>query len=84
RSLTQGHKPLADLESELAADPRNLTITVGWGPQLIVDAGLKDKTPEWVMKNRNGLPAFLGDKLDPKFSGGDLILQICGDDLTAV
>ncbi|WP_288813807.1 Dyp-type peroxidase [uncultured Corynebacterium sp.] len=84
RSLTQGHKPLADLESELAADPRNLTITVGWGPQLIVDAGLKDKTPQWVMKNRDGLPSFTGDKLDPKFSGGDLILQICGDDLTAV
>lgn len=84
RNLTQGHTPLADLEPELAAAPRNLTITVGWGPQMIERLGLHPAVPGWVPAHRNGLPAFLGDQLTPEFSGGDLILQICGDDLTAI
>ena len=84
RNLTQGHTPLADLESELAMAPRNLTITVGWGPRLISDAKLSDKLPGWIENNRDGLPKFKGDRLTEDFSDGDLMLQICGDDLTAV
>lgn len=84
RRLTQGERPLADLESELSQAPRNLTITVGWGPRLISDAKLEDKVPGWTKNNRDGLPKFAGDKLGKDFSGGDLVLQICGDDLTAV
>ncbi|WP_246394682.1 Dyp-type peroxidase [Corynebacterium anserum] len=84
RSMTQGRVPLADLEAELTKAPMNLTITVGWGPQLLEKAELLDKVPAWVKNNVHGLPAFKGDKLNPEFSGGDIVLQICGDDLTAV
>lgn len=84
RALTQGHTALADLEPELTRAPRNLTITVGWGSGLINRAGLADKAPDWVAKHPAGLPPFKGDALTPEFSGGDIVLQICGDDLTAV
>lgn len=84
RSLTQGQVALADLEHELSIAPQNLTVTAGWGPKLIKDADLIDAAPSWVKKNLNGLPKFKGDKLDPDFGGADVVLQICGDDLTAV
>lgn len=84
RALTQGRVPLADLEAELTMAPMNLTITAGWGPKLIEKAGLLDKVPSWVKKNLAGLPEFKGDEIGPEFSGGDIVLQICGDDLTAV
>lgn len=84
RAMTQGKTALADLESELTASPMNLTVTVGWSPKLIHDAGLVSTTPKWVKSHRNGLPAFKGDKLKDDYSHGDLVLQVCGDDLTAV
>ena len=84
RSLTQGQVALADLEHELSIAPQNLTVTAGWGPKLIKDADLIGAAPSWVKKNLNGLPKFKGDKLDPDFGGADVVLQICGDDLTAV
>lgn len=84
RRLTQGDTPLADLEPELSSSPLNLSITVGWGPKLIADAGLVSQTPSWVSSHRHGLPSFHGDQLDENFSHGDLLLQVCGDDLTAV
>ena len=84
RSMTQGRVALADLEPELALAPQNLTVTAGWGPKLIKDMGLIGEAPSWVKKNLKGLPKFKGDKLDPDFGGADVVLQICGDDLTAV
>lgn len=83
RALTSGNVPLADLESELSSAPLNMTITVGWGPQLIADATLRDIQP-WITSHVDGLPAFPGDRLDPQFTGGDILLQVCGDDVTAV
>ena len=84
RSMTQGETALADLESELTAAPLNLTVTVGWSPKLIHDAELVSATPKWVKDHREGLPPFKGDRLTDDFSHGDLVLQVCGDDLTAV
>ncbi|WCZ36643.1 Dyp-type peroxidase [Corynebacterium heidelbergense] len=84
RAMTQGRPALADLEPELTGDPRNLTVTVGWSPQLIADANITGRLPGWLPNFRNGLPPFKGDALQPEYSGGDLVLQVCGDDLTAV
>ncbi|WP_408925652.1 Dyp-type peroxidase [Corynebacterium sp. YSMAA1_1_F7] len=84
RSMTQGETALADLEPELTVAPQNLTITMGWGPRLIKDVDLIDEAPAWVKKNLNGLPKFKGDKLDNAFGAADVVLQICGDSLTAV
>lgn len=84
RALTQGKTALADLEPELTHAPMNMTITVGWGTEMMKQAGLLDRVPSWVKKNEKGLPAFEGDELKSDFSGGDIVLQICGDDVTAV
>ncbi|UVI35876.1 Dyp-type peroxidase [Brevibacterium spongiae] len=74
-ALTQGQAPLADSETELAADPARLTVTFGFGRGLVALAG-KNKVPEWLKP----LEAFSIDRLQPERSTGDLLLQICGDD----
>lgn len=74
--LTRGHPPLADTEPELAVLPARLTVTFGFGPGLYRAAGLEDRRPPSVVE----LPAFGIDRLEPAWSGGDLLLQICADD----
>ncbi|GJF14003.1 iron-dependent peroxidase [Mycolicibacterium cyprinidarum] len=74
--LTQGRPALADTEPELAHRPARLTVTVGLGPAVfarIQGAGLRP--PTLVT-----LPAFDTDRLEPRWCGGDLLLQICADD----
>jgi len=74
--LTQGRAPLADTEPELAVLPARLTITFGFGPGLYAAAGRDDRRPPSVAQ----LPPFDIDRLEPAWSGGDLLLQICADD----
>ncbi|MFY1670388.1 Dyp-type peroxidase [Plantactinospora sp. WMMB334] len=74
--LTQGRAPLADTEPELAVLPARLTITFGFGPGLYAAAGRDDRRPPSVA----ALPKFAIDKLQPAWSGGDLLIQICADD----
>lgn len=73
--LTQGQATLADTEPELAAAPARLTVTFGFGPELmrIVASG---RAPSWL----RDLPDFGIDRLQDRWSGGDLLLQVCGDD----
>jgi dye decolorizing peroxidase len=78
--LTQGQPALADTEPELAALPAHLTITFGFGPGLFVAAGRDAMRPESIA----ALPAFTIDRLQPKWTGGDLLIQICADDPMAV
>ncbi|MEV6150247.1 Dyp-type peroxidase [Nonomuraea sp. NPDC052129] len=72
RRLTQGRPALADTEPELAATAARLTITFGFGPGLF--AAVKAESPVAP------LPSFTIDKLDKRWSGGDLLVQICADD----
>lgn len=74
--LTRGRPGLADTEPELAADPANLTVTVGYGPGVFTAAGLEDRRPRWLRP----LPAFRVDRLVDAWSHGDLVLQVCADD----
>ncbi|WP_435151356.1 Dyp-type peroxidase [Micromonospora aurantiaca (nom. illeg.)] len=74
--LTQGRPALADTEPELSVLPARLTVTFGFGPGLYAAAGLDDRRPASVAE----LPAFGIDRLQPRWSGGDLLLQICADD----
>ncbi|WP_113700229.1 Dyp-type peroxidase [Nonomuraea lactucae] len=76
RRLTQGRPALADTEPELAADPARLTITFGFGPGLFASAGVKSPVA--------ALPAFSIDRLDRRWSGGDLLVQVCADDPVTV
>lgn len=73
--LTEGRGALADSEPELAETPARLTITVGFGPELVRRVN-PAKMPSWLAE----LPAFSRDELDPALSGGDLLLNIQSDD----
>jgi deferrochelatase/peroxidase EfeB len=54
-----------------------LTLTIGFGPSLFDGRfGLADRKPDLLQD----LPAFRGDQLDPKRSGGDLCIQACAND----
>ncbi len=72
--LTQGRAALADSEPELAQAPARLTITFGVGAGFVQRAD--GSAPEWLKP----LPAFSIDRLQPEYTGGDLLLQIAGDD----
>ncbi|WP_010540774.1 Dyp-type peroxidase [Dietzia alimentaria] len=75
--LTEGRGALADLEPELAEDPARLTVTIGLGPGLFDAIGMPEKRPSWLRQ----LPAFPQiDRLEDRWSEGDLLLQICADD----
>ncbi|HEX2808522.1 MAG TPA: Dyp-type peroxidase [Kineosporiaceae bacterium] len=74
--LTQGRPALGDTERELAAVPARLTVSFGFGPRLFDRIGRSQLRPPSVAV----LPAFAGDALQPHWTGGDLLLQICADD----
>ncbi|MEU8616054.1 Dyp-type peroxidase, partial [Actinoplanes sp. NPDC048791] len=70
--LTQGVAALGDTDATLAVLPARLTVTFGFGPGLYRAAGLRAPIAD--------LPAFSIDRLEKRWSGGDLVLQICADD----
>ncbi|NWN88284.1 MAG: Dyp-type peroxidase [Micrococcaceae bacterium] len=77
--LTQGRGALADLDEELAAAPARLTVTFGFGSEVFerTNSSLK---PSWLKP----LPEYGIDQLDPAFTGGDVIIQVQGDDAMSV
>lgn len=78
--LTQGAPALADTEPELATRPARLTITVGLGVGLLDRIGATGARPPSARE----LPLFDVDRLEQRWSGGDLLLQICADDPVTV
>lgn len=78
--LTQGRPALADTEPELATRPARLTITVGLGCGLLDRVGPPGARP----RSARELPTFDVDRLEDRWSGGDLLLQICADDPVTV
>ncbi len=74
--------PPEDTGEALGLPPSGLTITVGFGRGLFVDAkgkprfGLDGKLPDRLTE----LPAFSGDDLDPALCDGDLAIQACAND----
>ncbi|RJN31427.1 Dyp-type peroxidase [Nesterenkonia natronophila] len=77
--LTQGRPALADTEPELAETPARLTVTFGFGPSLVRMLS-PTSVPHWL----RDLPHFDIDRLESDLCGGDLLLQICGDDPVSV
>ncbi|MCP2316512.1 dye decolorizing peroxidase [Nocardia amikacinitolerans] len=62
-------------------DPARLTITFGLGPTLFDERfGLASQRP----RHLHPLPEFPGDALNPAWSGGDVLVQICADDAQIV
>ena len=70
--LTRGEPALADTEAENAVLPARLTVTFGFGPGLYRAARLTPAVAD--------LPGFTIDRLEKRWSGGDLLVQICADD----
>jgi deferrochelatase/peroxidase EfeB len=73
--------PPDDTGEALGLPASHLTITFGFGPTLFeLDGadryGIAAQRPASLV----GLPAFLGDDLDPLASDGDLCIQACADD----
>jgi dye decolorizing peroxidase len=77
--LTAARPALADTEPELALTPARLTVTVGFGPGL-VDRVNPSARPSWLAP----LPTFAIDRLEPRWSGGDLLLEVAADDPLAI
>ncbi len=74
RRLTEGKAGLADAQPELAGLPARLTVTFGFGPGLFTKTGLEHQRP------LTDLPEFKTDRLEDRWSGGDLLVQLCGED----
>src|SRR6185436_9858841 len=69
--------PPADTGEALDLPASALTLTIGFGPSLFDDRfGLAARRPAALID----LPAFPGDDLDPRRSGGDLCVQACAND----
>ncbi|MGX7677836.1 Dyp-type peroxidase [Jatrophihabitans sp. DSM 45814] len=64
--------PSADIAAGLR--PAQLSVTIGIGASALVRAGLS------VPEQLRALPTFSTDHLDPAHCGGDLGVQICGED----
>ena len=79
--LTSGRGGLADLEPELAALTARLTVTIGLGPGFFEAMRAPELRPSWLRP----LPAFPRiDRLEDRWGGGDLLLQVCADDALTV
>ncbi len=76
RRLTAATPALNDQEPALARIPARLTITAGFGTGLFTKLGLTSEQPGGLID----LPAFGIDRLQPAWSSGDLVVQICADD----
>jgi dye decolorizing peroxidase len=74
--LTQGLPALADTEPELAPRPARLTVTAGLGPTVFNRVGSGALKPP----SARPLPPFGVDRLEQRWGGTDLMLQICADD----
>ncbi|WP_291378925.1 Dyp-type peroxidase [Demequina sp.] len=76
--LTQGRAALADVEPELAATPAGLTVTVGFGRGFVERA--RGERPAWLQP----LPPFSIDKLEDRWSGGDVLFIVSSDEPSTV
>jgi dye decolorizing peroxidase len=79
--LSAGQPALADPTPELAGVPARLTVTVAVGMGLLRAAGREAAAPAWLAE---GLPAFPVDRLEERWSGGDLVLQVAAEDPVTV
>ncbi|HEY0694845.1 MAG TPA: iron uptake transporter deferrochelatase/peroxidase subunit, partial [Kribbella sp.] len=74
--------PPGDTGEAIGLPPARLTLTIGFGAGLFVDAqgkdrfGVASKRPAGLVE----LPHFIGDNLDPARCGGDIAVQACSDD----
>ena len=74
--LTKGEPVLADPSPELAVGAARLTATLGFGMGFFKKLGLLSQVPEGFID----LPSFKMDKLEDRFSRGDVLIHVGADD----
>ncbi|TVT30562.1 Dyp-type peroxidase, partial [Amycolatopsis rhizosphaerae] len=79
-ALTAGRAATADPAPALAERPAGLTVTFGFGPGLFTAIGRPEAVPAGFVP----APEFPIDRLDARWTGGDLLVQVCADDSLAV
>ncbi|MEZ5097329.1 MAG: Dyp-type peroxidase [Nocardioides sp.] len=79
-AVTQGRAAPGDTARDLAQANLDLTVTVGWGPELFAKVGLPDARPAALAD----VPSFRHDRLEPRWSGGDLVVLVGAADDTTV
>jgi dye decolorizing peroxidase len=73
--LTAGKPIIGDPQIEMAENPARLTILVGFGYSLVQKTGITDK---WPIAEK-AIPGYKIDRLEKRWSDGDLVVQITGD-----
>lgn len=79
-ALTQGRPAPGDTAPDLAQANTDLTVTVGWGRSLFERTGLVSARPAALAE----VPAFTHDRLEERWSGGDLLLMVGAAEDTTV
>ncbi|HEY7796474.1 MAG TPA: Dyp-type peroxidase [Microbacteriaceae bacterium] len=74
--LSKGQPVLADPAPELAVGAARLTATVGFGMRFFQKLGLESQIPSGFID----LPSFKMDRLDDRYSGGDVLIHVSADD----
>jgi dye decolorizing peroxidase len=73
--LTAGKPIIGDPQIEMAENPARLTILIGYGYSLFQKTGITDK---WPIAEKT-IPGYQIDRLEKRWSDGDLVVQITGD-----
>ncbi len=76
RRLSLGDPVLADPAPQLMLGPARFSAYVGFGYSLFEKLNLRELIPVGFVQ----LPSFKIDKLEEKFSGGDVLIHIAADD----
>lgn len=73
--LTQGKSIIGDPQSEMAENPARLTINFSFGYSLFHKLGIADR---WPISEKK-IPRYSIDKFENRWSDGDVLIQISGD-----
>lgn len=79
-ALMAGRGIPGDTAPELAQGNVSLTVTVGFGPRVFALQGLQGQAPDGFVE----IPAMAHDRLQERWSGGDLLILVAADDSTSV
>lgn len=79
-ALTEGRAAPGDFAPDLPAPGNSFTALVGLGPAVFRLEGLESKRPAGFQE----IPPMQHDRLEQRWSGGDLLVWISADDATSV
>ena len=77
---TQGLESIGDPNPGMEINPARLTATFGFGFSLFQKLGITDR---WPIPERE-IPTFSSDAIEERWSDGDIVVQIAGDDPMAI